>query len=252
MKNVIFLCSCLLLMACEAPNSTKGESVVAESTVENTLEEQTSYEADSTIKVVCQIDKQTKARHGAYKEYDNTTQVLLVESTYEQNKIVGTETYYTSDGNIYRVLTYKDGIHHGPFKYYYPNGQIKQSGTFVNGQIEGVLRGFYLDGTLREEVTHQEGVTQGPFKEYNENGTIKVEGSFTSKGEEEDLDHGLIKMYDENGVLNTKMVCKDGTCCTIWTLKKGDIKPKNRLCRAIVKEFEEEAKVTEEKKVESI
>ncbi len=225
-------------MACE-PTTPSAKEEQTEAPVELMLEEQISYEADSTIKVVCQIDAKTKAKHGSYKEYDYATETLLMERTYNQNKITGTETSYTTAGKIDAVLTYKDGIHHGPFKYYYPNGQIKQSGTYGDGQIEGMLRGFYMDGTLREEVTHQEGMTQGPFKEYNENGTIKVEGSFTTKGQEEDLDHGLIKMYDENGTLNTKMACKYGTCCTIWTLEKGDIKPKNKLCKAIVKEFGE-------------
>lgn len=239
MRTFIFLISCLVLFACEHTPPPTQEDVQAKSPVKVLLEERVRYEADSTIKVVYQIDANTNAKHGNYKEYDNATQALMVEREYNQDKITGTEKLYFPDGKADAIITYKDGLHYGPFKYFYPNGQLKQNGEYVEGKIEGMLRGFYMDGTLKEEVTHQEGVTEGPFKEYNENGTLKAEGRFTTKGDEENLEYGLIKLYDENGELDRKMVCKDGQCCTIWTLAKGDVAPKNDLCKAIVKELGE-------------
>jgi antitoxin component YwqK of YwqJK toxin-antitoxin module len=239
MRTTIFLCSCWLLWACDSNNKPKDENPTEAPTAEIILEEKTYYEADSSIKVVCQVDTKTKAKHGNYKEYDNATQTLMVERTYNQDKLTGEEKLYFSDGKLDAIINYKNGLHHGPFKYFHPNGQVKQSGAYTEGKVEGIMQSFYMDGTLKEEVAHQEGVTEGPFKEYNENGTIKTEGYLTTKGDQEDLDHGLLKMYDENGELETKMLCKHGVCCTIWTVAQGDLEPKNDMCKAIVEEMSE-------------
>lgn len=237
MRTTIFLFSCLLLWACGSSDKPNTEEPTEPPTVTITLEEKTYYEADSSIKVVCQVDTKTKAKHGNYKEYDNTTETLMVERTYDQDKLTGEEKLYFPDGKLDAIFNYKDGLHDGTFQYFHPNGQVKQSGAYAEGKVEGIMRSFYMDGTLKEEVAHQEGVTEGPFKEYNENGTIKTEGYLTTKGDQEDLDHGLLKMYNENGELDTKMLCKNGVCCTIWTVAQGDLKPKNDMCKAIVEEM---------------
>lgn len=241
MRTIIFFLPCLLFFACDNANPTANTTEEIPKKQEVVQEERIRYEADSSIKVVYQADANTNAKHGNYKEYNNATQALLVEREYNQDIITGTEKLYFPDGQVDAIITYKDGLHHGPFKYFYPNGQLKQNGEYVNGKIEGTLRGFYEDGTLKEEVEHKEGVTQGPFKEYNENGSLKAEGKFTTKGDEENLEYGLVKLYDEEGELEKKMVCKDGQCCTIWTLEKGEVKPSSTICEAIIKEMGQES-----------
>lgn len=239
MKLFIIILS-LFIFSCNSTSKPTAPNATEEAPKEVSVEERIQYEADSSIKVIYQVDTKTNTKHGDYKEYNSNTETLIVERIYHQNKIVGTEKLYFPNGKIQTILTYKDGIHHGSFKDFYPNGQLKQSGEYVEGKMEGILRGFYADGTLKEEVEHQEGVTQGPFKEYNENGTLKAEGNFTTKGEEESLEYGLIKLYDAEGIIDKKMVCKDGQCCTIWTTEKGAVKPSSKLCEAIIKELGEE------------
>ncbi|MCH2021807.1 MAG: hypothetical protein MK207_04945 [Saprospiraceae bacterium] len=198
------------------------------------LEMKIDYSPDSSFRMEYQMDKAKGIKHGSYKEYDDIG--LLIESTYKDGKIDGIEKHYFSGTkNLDAEFTYVQGVLNGDFKYYFEdNGKVKQKGSYINDKIEGMLISYYSDGTLKEEVMHVGGLTKGTFKEYNENGTLKAEGDFTNKGELEGLEHGLLKLYDENGGLDKKMVCKEGQCCTIWTLEEGDVKATSNLCKEII------------------
>ncbi|MBL4650448.1 MAG: toxin-antitoxin system YwqK family antitoxin [Aureispira sp.] len=235
----LFLC---YLVACTPADTTEhatNNTITTDNegvTISVELVDKVKYNEDSTFKMTYQVDKATDAKYGVYKEYDVLTSTLLSERNYKNNKLEGVEKIYFSNGQVDGEFKYKNGMHEGVFKYYYEDGTLKQQGTYVKGVIEGILTSYYPTGALREEVMHDDGLTQGPFKEYNENGTIKAEGEYTSKSGQEDLEHGLFKDYDENGKLIRKMICKEGQCCTIWTLDDGDIEPKTKLCDAILSE----------------
>jgi antitoxin component YwqK of YwqJK toxin-antitoxin module len=237
-STALFLCS--LAVACTPAETTEDTTNTTVSTEGEVLEtavelvDKVEYNEDSTFKMTYQVDKNTSAKYGVYKEYDVSTSTLLSERNYKNNKLEGIEKIYFPNGQVDGAFNYKDGVHDGIFKYYYEEGTLKQEGTYVNGTIEGMLKSYYPTGTLKEEVMHVKGLTQGAFKEYNENGTIKAEGEYTSKSDQENLEHGLFKGYDENGELVKKMRCKEGQCCTIWTLEDGDVKPTTKLCDAIL------------------
>ncbi|BDS13740.1 toxin-antitoxin system YwqK family antitoxin [Aureispira anguillae] len=220
----------------QSDNTTTVDQNTAAPVVAIELEDTEQYSADSMVKIQHQIDKATGYKHGIYKEYDVPTGALMTERTYVQNKIEGLEKIYFANGQVDGEFTYKDGVHDGVFKYYYEDGTLKQQGSYKAGKMEGVLSSYYANGTLKEEVMHVDGLTQGVFKEYNENGSLKAEGGYTSKSDRENLEHGPLKLYDENGELIQKMVCKDGQCCTIWTLEDGAVKPSSKLCEAIINE----------------
>lgn len=76
---------------------------------------------------------------------------------------------------------------------------------------------YYETGQIKEEVTFRDNDENGPFTEYYANGNLKAEGFF----KDGDNEHGLLKLYDEEGVLVKTMDCKNGICKTIW--KKEDI-----------------------------
>lgn len=237
------VCLLFLLVACNSPNTEISESTtdkMVDSTAETVVDlvDKIEYSSDSTLKLEYQIDQNTGNKHGVYKEYDLISNALLIERVYQQNRIEGVEKIYFTNGQIDGELMYVNGIHNGAFKYYYEDGTLKQEGSYKEGKIEGILSSYYPNGGLKEEVMHLEGVTQGAFKEYNENKTLKAEGEYTSRGDQENLEHGLLKLYDGEGKLTNKMVCKEGKCCTIWTVEDGDVKPSNKLCEAIIGSYE--------------
>jgi len=234
-STMLFLCC---LVCCTSNNTSKStltniEKEALKKGVE--LVDKTEYNEDSTFKVIYQIEKNTGKKYGIYKEYNVATNNLIAERNYKEDKQEGVEKIYFPNGQVDGEFNYKNGVHDGTFKYYYEDGTLKQKGIYINGQIEGVLNSYYPTGALMEEVTHENSLSQGPFKEYNENGTIRAEGKYTSKYGREDLEEGALKMYDEEGILIRKMICKEGQCCTIWTLEEGDITPKTKLCDALLK-----------------
>lgn len=232
--SLCYLISCTPDTAGDATSNTTDSTTTEAVQMAVELVEKVEYNEDSTFKMMYQVDKNTGAKYGAYKEYEVATSTVVAERNYKNNKLEGTEKIYFPSGQVDGEFTYKNGIHDGVFKYYYEDGTLKQEGTYVDGKIEGVLNSYYPTGTLKEEVAHKNGLTQGAFKEYNENGTLRAEGKYTSKSGGEDLEEGLLKMYDENGVLTRKMVCKEGQCCTTWTIEDGDIKSTTKLCDAIL------------------
>ena len=233
--SIGFFFCCLVACSSEEVKEKKTIQIEKEGkTVEIQLVDRTEYAEDSTVKITYQVEDSTDVKYGVYKEYDIPTSTLLSERNYKNNKLEGIEKIYYPNGQVDGEFNYKNGVHEGSFKYYYKDGTLKQEGAYVGGQIEGLLKSYYPTGILREEVMHVNGYTNGAFKEYNENGTIKAEGQYTSNGGQEDLEEGLFKDYDENGKLVRKMRCKQGQCCTIWTLEDGDVEPTTKLCAAIL------------------
>ena len=236
MQSLVVLLSGIILciiFSCNGPSQNAATSN-QDTTLKVALVSKTEYLADSSIRIEYQWDSLNKKKQGICKEYDATG--LIKEYQYKQDVLDGVETLYFAGGEkIDGQFNYVDGVHQGAFSYFYEsNGQAMQKGNYVDGKIEGLLTSYYEDGTLKEEINHVDGLTQGPFKEYNEAGILVAEGNFTSKGDNENLEDGLLKLYDENGALSKKMVCQKGQCCTSWTVEDGDVAPSNNLCKAII------------------
>ena len=71
---------------------------------------------------------------------------------------------------------------------------------------------YYKNGQKKEEVTFENNEENGPFVEYNENGSLAAKGSYLNG----DFEHGLLEIYDGQGVLVRKMNCDKGICNTTW------------------------------------
>lgn len=64
--------------------------------------------------------------------------------------------FYTND-QIYSKRTYRSSlrkIKHGEFSFWYENGQIKETGNYVNGYQSGKWQKYYENGALRSECVY--------------------------------------------------------------------------------------------------
>jgi len=148
----------------------------------------------------------------------------------------GYERFYFENGKIDGEFLYENGKLHGAFTYYdEKTGNVKQKGHFERGQIEGMLYTYYSNGELKEEVMHVGGLTKGAFKEFSEEGILQAEGQYTYDNDGvEDLEQGLLKLYNKKGILIKKMLCRTGQCCTIWKIEDGEVEPSSKLCEEII------------------
>ncbi len=184
---------------------------------------------------------ETKDEHGYTIKYtrnkDDFSKQGLYTSSYPSGKKYETANYirdtlhgerlvYYENGNVEILETYEMGKFTSPYKRFFENGQVQQEGNYDNNIAVGEWKKYYENGQLEEIVTLADNEENGPFKEYYENGNLKAEGNYMGFDEvsSRPREHGLLKMYNEEGTLIKKMDCNLGICRTTWTLESGDVK----------------------------
>lgn len=109
----------------------------------------------------------------------------------------GWDTNYFSNGTIRRIRFLEQGRPAGKYDFYYPNGQLKETGFFAKNQHYDSLKHFHENGNLEYEAWYNEnGREQGTVNYYYPNG--QLEFSYTSKN---GTPTGNAKRYYENGDL---------------------------------------------------
>lgn len=82
----------------------------------------------------------------------------------------GEFVWYDSTGNPTHRCVYKEDKLNGPETYYYPNGQIRMTGTEANDKFEGDWIGYYPSGKVSAKATfHNDEQRKAIF--YNEDGS---------------------------------------------------------------------------------
>lgn len=195
-RFAIFL-SCLTLVACN-PKVEKVEHV-----------------DDYGHKEVFQRDKEHFGKEGLYERF-NENGVKVEEAVYKNDTLDGYRILYYENGDTQVVENYIEGRFEGDFKAYYESGGIEMEGQYVYNEMDGSWKRYYKNGQLMEDVTFRENAENGPFIEYHENGALKAEGTYING----DGEHGLLKLYDENGELMRTMNCDHGVCRTMWSKEK--------------------------------
>ncbi len=113
---------------------------------------------------------------------------------------------YHENGQIKKSETYKNGNPHGPYKSYYENGQLWQSGNKdKRGRIHGSYKRYYENGQLECSVNIKNFKKVGLSEIYYENGQLKSSCNY----KDGELD-GLFERYDKNGQLKSSQNYKDG------------------------------------------
>ena len=176
-------------------------------------------------KIKYQRSKKDFAKQGLYTEfYPNGEK--YEEANYVNDTLHGERKKYYESGAIELIENYSMGAIDAEFKRYYEDGALQQEGLYKEHVAVGEWKKYYKNGQLEELVTLVNNEENGPFQEFYENGNMKAEGNYKGFDEEANRprEHGLLKMYNEEGKLVKKMNCDLGICRTIWTLEDGDVK----------------------------
>ena len=113
---------------------------------------------------------------------------------------------YTEDGILIDSGTFKNGERDGVTKQFYNDtGKLRVSANYKNGVLEGEFKAYYPNGNLQGEVNYVNGEMNGDFKEYHENKKIRLSGSYKNS-----LQEGEWKFYLEDGTLESIINYKDG------------------------------------------
>ena len=113
---------------------------------------------------------------------------------------------YTEDGILIDSGTFKNGERDGLTEQFYNDtGKLRVSANYKNGVLEGEFKAYYPNGNLQGEVNYVNGEMNGDFKEYHENKKIRLSGSYKNS-----LQEGEWKFYLEDGTLESIINYKDG------------------------------------------
>lgn len=132
----------------------------------------------------------------------------IEEGPYEDDRKEGTWIKYHMDGVTPKLQgEYHNNIPAGNYVKIYPNGKIRETGTFNQGRYTDSLKRFHEDGSIEYESYYNEnGQEQGPVKYYYPNGQVEFEyesqnGIPTGKAVRyyENGDPKEIIYYDETG-----------------------------------------------------
>lgn len=93
--------------------------------------------------------------------------------SYKNGELDGLNVIYYKN-NIKEVGHWKNGEQHGLFQMYTEDGILIDSGTFKDGERDGLTEQFYNDtGKLRVSANYKNGVLDGEFKAYYPNGNLQ-------------------------------------------------------------------------------
>lgn len=109
------------------------------------------------------------------------------------------------NGDTAYISSRLGGLEHGPYRKWYPHGQLAESRMFENGVKTGTHRGWWEDGTPMFEYHFLRGEHEGAAREWYTNG--RPYRFFHYKNGYED---GSQKIWWENGVIRANYAVRNG------------------------------------------
>lgn len=129
-------------------------------------------------------------KHGTFREYDSSgkeTNGYLYEN---DNKVgeglldslgrrIGKWKLFFPTGEVRAEGEYIQGLKEGPWKYYYVNGKIEQTGVYKANLSTGQWKWYFADGSIRRDEYYRKGEEDGHAIEYDSTGFVINEGDYT-------------------------------------------------------------------------
>ena len=213
MKKLFIIISFFITVACEPWNERFSEKEYEEDDSEISNSEVLFYDIAGERQKVKQLD------------YDDT-KTLRKETIYRDKKTYKIKLY-NEDGNLVKEETYNDGDElDGSRIIYYPNGNIKEDYSFVDGSNHGKFNSYFENGSLKTDLEYSKGDMTGTCSwyypsgnlmiikdfstgvnykiEFHENGEKKAEGPFGS-GDLFNANVGHWVFYDKQGRVTLEM-----------------------------------------------
>ncbi|CAL2101691.1 conserved protein of unknown function [Tenacibaculum sp. 190130A14a] len=167
----------------------------------NRIEKLFDKETDSLIKTVWQKNNKEYKRiyeNGYYKHfYSNKGKIIVEEGLVENNLEQGLwKRYWSDNGKLKELITFKDGKPHGERKNYWKNGNLKSSAYWVSGIQSGQGFFYYENGNIEESNFRYNEKLHGEYKAYYPNKTLKKHCNYWN-----DRNRDTCKSYYSNGNL---------------------------------------------------
>ena len=108
--------------------------------------------------------------------------------------------YYTYDGFLTYVESFKNGLKDGVQKKYFINGKIAEELWWKNNKKHGLWKWYYGNGNVELETAFVDSIRNGAFNMFYENGAPQIIGHYVN-----DVKNGIFYYYDADGKVKFKI-----------------------------------------------
>lgn len=149
---------------------------------------------------------------GTFKFFeDNKTSTLKATRTFAADGSCYT-TFFDEKGNKLSEGREIDKLNEGEWKYYHPGGKaIMSTERFIKGKLTGLRKVFFPNGNINEETTFVNGLKEGIYKKYTEKGIVLEDSNYKN-----DQLHGQAIYRNGDGQLASEGKFTNGKKTGIW------------------------------------
>ena len=109
-----------------------------------------------------------RKKDGLWKYYNKNPHILFKEESYKDGEKNGPWRVYFPNGQLTSELYWKDGIRDGSWKDFFNNGDPHVVGTFKNGKLHGAYKVFFIGNIIEKKGNYVDGKMNGIWYFYNE------------------------------------------------------------------------------------
>jgi antitoxin component YwqK of YwqJK toxin-antitoxin module len=154
---------------------------------------------DDKGKITMEMNYRAGKKDGIRKTYRADE---IIEENFKNDIKEGLSRYYYADGHIHEEINFRNGLEEGLAREFDEDGRIitlisYKSGFITerelinrfdnNGKKHGPWKYFYADGNVRQEGTYNHGLENGYFKDYDEAGNLVSTAKFSDGVKLEDV-----------------------------------------------------------------
>jgi uncharacterized protein len=112
------------------------------------------------------------------KEFNEIGQITAQGKLSQEGEKDSLWTFYFPDGNIRSKGAFINGKRDGSWQFFFENGNIEQSGEYQLGKPEGEWIWYYPNGKVLRKENYRKGKREGMYYEFKENGDTIQYGEF--------------------------------------------------------------------------
>lgn len=112
------------------------------------------------------------------KVYNDNSVLIASGKVDKENRKFGTWTEYYPNGDERAKGNFVNNRRQGSWMFYYKSGLKEQEGKFEKGSYSGLWKWYYNSGELWKEEEYYNGRREGLYIEYDREGNVLVEGEY--------------------------------------------------------------------------
>jgi len=125
------------------------------------------------------LDQDREIKHGVYRAFYQSGSPQE-EGFYKEGHKDSLWSYFDERGHTTLTHTWREGQRwNGPFRLYWPNGNLSEYGTYRRGQWHGAYSSYYPSGKTKIRARYVDNQLHGIYIELYESGNRKIMGSYS-------------------------------------------------------------------------